>query len=403
METQPDDNLELKRRELDLAEARSQREMQLKEQELLQTKLLKERELEINLQLKQLELQQTAQLKEKELELQRKELSSGRWSGPAAVAVLAGIFTIIGSFITIGLNARTERHKEEGTILLEALRTNLTGKAREQQIAANLVFFADDAGVITLDAKKLEKLRVEAAGVTPALPTEVPAAPTVIPAPVRQRVLGSFETFGKYFESLGLNSAPKVDAQVSDSPGALSYYDPDKHTVYIAGDSLGDQNLPFREYAHAVLYAPAKFRAIDYDRTWQYVGIESGLASYFSSSYRDNPSIPFGSYTKSNDPDQTLENHHQISELKHDASIESTGALAWGAAFWDLRKKLSKDVTDQLLFKSWNDLTENEIKKNSPSDFVERIIASDAALNGGRNRAAIEDVFQHHGLAVAQH
>ena len=102
----------------------------------------------------------------------------------------------------------------------------------------------------------------------------------------------------------------RVDTVPPDFPGAIAYYDPGKSTVYIDAQYLTDINLPLREYAHAVLYADGKFSAIDYEKTWTYVGIESGLASYFSSSFVNDPRVPGGA------GNETLDNTRNLKDMK---------------------------------------------------------------------------------------
>jgi hypothetical protein len=399
------EELELKRRELNLSEARLQQERQLKELELTQAKQLKDKELALNHELKEKELDQSRQLKEKELEIQRKQLSASRWTGPAAVAVVAGVLALIGSLITVRQNLELERKKQEGSLLLEALRTDLTGKAREQQIAANLVFFADAAGLINIDPDRLKKLRQEAGSTTPALSSATGSTTnTIIPSATRQQILKSFDSFGKYFETLGLKASPRIDVQVSTEPGAIAYYDPSRQAVFVESGSLGDRDLTLREFAHAVLYSSEnKSKVVDYERTWVYVGIESGLASYFSSSYRDDAHIPSGSVNDLGSQDQTLENQRKLNDLKAGPTAMWDGTLAWGAAFWDLRRTLGKSVSDKLLYKSWEDLTESEITKNNPHDFVRRVLVTDGVLNKGQYAGQIQEVFSRHGLILPPH
>jgi hypothetical protein len=72
------------------------------------------------------------------------------------------------------------------------------------------------------------------------------------------------------------------------------------------------------------------------------------------------------------------------------------------AAFWDLRKDLSNRLRNGSCLRA-RKATAAETRKNSPLDFVSRVIATDVALNDGRNRAQIERVFRQHGVAVAAH
>jgi len=340
------------------------------------------------------ELEQSRQLKDKELEIQRNQLAAGRWTGPVAVAVVAGILGLIGSFISLQQNRELERKKQEGTVILEAIRTGSTGKERERQVAANLVFFAD-AGLVSLGSDQLKKLRDRAGDASPALPPVAgPASIATIPDSVRQRILKTFDDFGKYFETLGLNARPKVGVEVATEPGSIAYYDPARLAVFISNESLGDPNVPLREYAHAVLYSDEQFKDVDYNRTWVYFGIESGLASYFSSSFRDDSRIP------PNDLTETLENQRKLNELKPGPSAMWDGTLAWGAAFWDLRKALGKSVADRLLYESWAGVTSSEISKNDPTDFVRHILAADARLDKGQHAKEIQTVFSERGVTV---
>jgi hypothetical protein len=122
---------ELKERELQLAETRAANERELKQQELA---------------LSELKLRQDRELKEQELRIQGRQIAIGRWSGPVAVAVVAGLLGIVGTFFSARENRELERKKQEGTLVLEAIRTGASGKEREQQAAANLVFLGCRTG-----------------------------------------------------------------------------------------------------------------------------------------------------------------------------------------------------------------------------------------------------------------
>src|SRR3954470_2927975 len=282
---------ELQERELKLAEKKARTDHELKQRELA---------------LSEAKLQQDRELKEQEFRLQVRQLATGRWSGPVAVAVVAGFLGIVGTFFSASENRELERKKQEGTLVLEAIRTGANGKEREQQAAANLVFLAD-AGLITLGKEQLSKLRERGGDAIPSLPA--PGA-SIIPEPIRQRILKSFDEFAQYFRNIGAKTTPKVpvDLVPPTVSGALAYYDPGKATVFIDGQFLTDIRLPLREYAHAVLYADGRSSLIDFDKTWSYVGIESGLASYFSSSFSNDARVP-GGWTA-----ETLENGRSLKE-----------------------------------------------------------------------------------------
>src|SRR6266705_2124125 len=107
---------ELKERELQLAEKRATTERELKEQELALSKL---------------KLRQDREIRERELQVQSRQIAVGRWSGPVAVAVVAGLLGIVGTFFSARENRELERKKQEGTLVLEAIRTGASGKERE--------------------------------------------------------------------------------------------------------------------------------------------------------------------------------------------------------------------------------------------------------------------------------
>ena len=372
-----DPNL-LKERELNLSEEKIRNERELKEQELA---------------LSEAQLRQDRELKEREFQLKHRELAFGRWSGPVAVAVVAGLLGIIGTLIGAAENRELERKKQEGTLLLEAIRTGTVGKEREQQAAANIVFLAD-AGLVALGKDQIDKMRERAGDATPSLPTATSSAPSRLPEPIQKHILKSFDDLGRYFEGVGAKTIPKVGVDVvSPDVPAIAYYDPDKSTVYIDPQRyLADANLPLREYAHAVLYAGGKFTSIDYQNTWVYLGIESGLASYFSSSFRNDPHVP------GDVGDNTLESSKNLKDLKPGPSIMMDGIYYWGGAFWELRKLVGQKIADKLLYSAWESISDPVVRKNDPKDFVDGLLKADALLEQSRYDNDIKSLFRRRGV-----
>jgi hypothetical protein len=369
---------ELKERELQLAETRAANERELKQQELA---------------LSELKLRQDRELKEQELRIQGRQIAIGRWSGPVAVAVVAGLLGIVGTFFSARENRELERKKQEGTLVLEAIRTGASGKEREQQAAANLVFLAD-AGLVNLTKEQTDKLREKAGDSTPSLPAGTVSSQPTIPEPARQQILKSLDEFATYFQGNGAKTTPKVRVD-SVPPGtpAIAYYDPDKSTVYIDTAFLSEVDLPLREYAHAVLYADRKLSAIDYERTWAYVGVESGLASYFASSFRNNPRVPVG------DSAETLDNTRSLATLKPGPMIQMDGLYGWGGAFWELRKLLGPKTTDRILLAAWQAMGEVDIRRNDARDFVGSILKAESQLEKSQHQIEIKELFARRGLA----
>lgn len=371
-----------------------ERELELAVTKQRDDRYLKERELTLT----EGKLKQDRELKQEELLIQHRQLSVGRWSGPVAVAVVAGLLGIIGSLLSSSQNRELERKKQEGTLVLESIRTGSTGKEREKQAAANLVFLAD-AGLLTLGEVQLKTLRDRAGDTAPGLP---PASSNQgverIPTAIRSQILKSFENFQQYFERIGAQKIANVavDLVPPDVPGMIAYFDPAKQTVFVDPQYLGTPNVPLREYAHAVLYAdPKKFAAINYERTWVYVGIESGLASYFASSFADNPAIP-GALGETD----SLANSRNLSELEPGPAAMWDGTLIWGGAFWDLRGALGQSVADQLLYAAWSLVTESDINANDPKRFGQKILEADVNLTQGKFQSEIKALFERRGLIL---
>jgi hypothetical protein len=139
---------------------------------------LRERELE----LKEKELQLHRESKEKELQLQQGQLTQSKWTGPVTVAVVAGIVGLMGTFFTSWQNRELERtkhettlaqerQKQEGNLILEAIKTEGHGMDKETQTAANLVFLVD-AGLINIGKEFVDKLRAKAGDTLPSLPAQ---------------------------------------------------------------------------------------------------------------------------------------------------------------------------------------------------------------------------------------
>jgi len=105
-------------------------------------------ELEVSLEnrLKALALRdKELQLREKEIALQDRHGWLAQWNTPVLAAIVAGLVGYIGTLISSSQNRRLERDKQEGVLVLEALKTQGSPAEREKQAAANLVFLLRQA------------------------------------------------------------------------------------------------------------------------------------------------------------------------------------------------------------------------------------------------------------------
>ena len=107
-------------------------------------------------------------LREKELSIQKESGILAQWNTPIVAAIVAGLVGYIGTLISSSQNRRLERDKQEGLLVLEALKTQGSLSEREKQAAANLVFFAE-AGLISINNAQLKTLRTKSQGAGPAL------------------------------------------------------------------------------------------------------------------------------------------------------------------------------------------------------------------------------------------
>jgi hypothetical protein len=89
---------------------------------------------------------------------------------PVVAAIIVGLVGYVGTLISSYQNRQLKREKQEGTLILEVIKTTGTVEEKERQTAANLVFLADAGLITSIKSSELEKLRVKAQGAVPSLP-----------------------------------------------------------------------------------------------------------------------------------------------------------------------------------------------------------------------------------------
>jgi hypothetical protein len=165
------------------------------------------------------------------LAIQEKEFAQksywwAQWNNPVVLAILAGLIGLVGTLATWwlaknaeGLRAKEtlelEKTKEQGTLILDALRTG-EGPDHSQQAAANLLLLAD-AKLVPFDDDALNKLKKWAGNVGPGLPS--PVKPSV------------FEPLDFGSDDYSGTSRGKAKTSIADGP--LKTYES-------LGDLLGD-------------------------------------------------------------------------------------------------------------------------------------------------------------------
>jgi hypothetical protein len=218
--------------------------LDLERQRLGQEKELKSKELEVN-----------RELKLRELAVQERQLVKGQWSGPFGAAVLAGILGLIGTCYGTWESRRLERQKQEGTVILEAIRTAGSATEKDRLTAKNLVFLADAGLISSIPGDRLKKLREQAG------PDPVPSLPTSAP------VIG--EQPGDNFRGLERAAAKLSVADVKletfgDLHALIASLTPDAamkaHQPPISHDADSDRVVEERRTVrvHAFVYAASK-------------------------------------------------------------------------------------------------------------------------------------------------
>jgi len=78
-----------------------------------------------------------AQWKERELALRERQAAATKWTTPIATAVAAGLVGLLGTLWNGYQNLNIERKKQEGTLILEAIKTGTGQRDRAQRICSS--------------------------------------------------------------------------------------------------------------------------------------------------------------------------------------------------------------------------------------------------------------------------
>jgi cell division protein FtsB len=201
------------------------------------------------------------------------------------------------------------------------------------------------------------------------------------------RLEDAFSRFRDYVKNLGYRSAAGstfgVDVREQMSGGSPAYYDPDKRKLIIGKEYVGDFTILDRAYMLQVLSSSSPdLNLIDYS------AIYSGLATYFSYSFADNP--------RPNPDSWDLTKKRPFIDLKStDNSVLSDGTEIWGSAFWELRTILGQNVADKLLLDAWFGLHAEQVRADRGASFVRKLMDLDKA-----HEAEIRGVFAQRGLSL---
>jgi hypothetical protein len=147
---------------------------------------------------------------------------------------------------------------------------------------------------------------------------------------------------------------PGTTVKIDENEG-IAFWDDTTCSIVVASAFASDRVSVLRQLAHRYILDPE----ISLSRA--YYAIESGLATYFSCSFRKHPKLgdQASAAGKRISPPVDLRNRRQFSEIKLDRweSVQNDGSEIWGGAFWQVRELLGEENADRLLSQTWRDLS----------------------------------------------
>jgi hypothetical protein len=395
--------LKLKERELREQRERQQRELDLREQELKDQRAHRQEELA---------------LKKQELELQGQQKWLSPWNTPVVLAIVAGLLGYLGTLIS-GCQGRdlerekhratleAERQKQEGTLILDAIKTAGTAAEKEKRTAANLVFLADAGLITSIPKEELEKLRSKAGDTGPSLPavqgvefSRSGALTADLQARLQRELLG----YQTYLGGLGYDpgkARDRVVVRVEDSLEGNAYFD--STSVVVDAHLARDPDYVLSEYTWYVLKELNQETYQAFATALQLRGFGQGLKFYFTCSYRNDALVgknyyslihitaPPGSqgylFNLDQRPkfDKTEQEEHKLGEI-------------WGSAFWELRKQLGPEKADKIVMTAWKQLKPTTADLDKLSSFVNVIVEASKPIAPDTDPQRVRQVFEERNL-----
>lgn len=209
------------------------------------------------------------------------------------------------------------------------------------------------------------------------------------PAAWRSQLARELSKYRDYLVDLGADLAAEPPPTVEIRTGfSNAYYDPQKSEI-VTGPHFAEADVLFREYSHHVLEKVRGRGALSGARQ---DAVESGLADYFSCSYRDDPELgrEVAGYLGHDRPViRDLGNRKRLTDVEAPHVVQLTGEV-WGGAFWELRQLLGQQSADRLLLKAWAEAP-------ADADAAARFVQLVAEL-AGAEKDAVHRIFEQRGL-----
>jgi hypothetical protein len=222
---------------------------------------------------------------------------------------------------------------------------------------------------------------------------------------LKQTLEKLLENFKKYLVMLGF-AVPSETITVAISPGTviesggnrgIAFWDPETHSIQVAGAFASDKVSVLRQFVHELLIPAGT-------PSWDYFAIESGIASYFPSSFTNHPMVgdEASDAGKLIFPPQDLRKRRRVSEiqLRQWESVQNDGSEIWGGALWQVRQLLGPERTDRLVADTWREFSFEEKAGQAYVSFVNNLLAKSASIDDGNYTPPIRAVFERLGLRL---
>ena len=386
-----------------------------------QTGFRPQRRVGLGLELKR--LAQEKELKLREFELRSRELDiqaaqqRSPWANPAVVAIAAGLIGWLSTVYTScearkmedvrnAASLEIEREKQQGTLILDAIKTTGVGPDKEQRTAANLVFLADAGLIGAIKPAELARLRVLAKDTLPSLPAPTSVVQGVefqksdgLAAELQSQLESALTKYQAHLAGLGLAPAggtEKVTVEIDSNITDNAYFETHRNLIRVGRRLVSDPEYVLSEYTWAALKAanPTMYPFVTH-RDTGLEGFAYGVKFYLTCSYQDDPRVgrnyykltetePQGSRTTLFDL-TTSRRYEQVQET----FIPHERGEVWGAALWDLRERAGKDKVDRLVVATWKQLKhKSDVDLSSPKAYV------DALVNAAREVGIEQDLVR---------
>lgn len=336
------------------------------------------------------------------------------YTEPVTAALVAGVVGLIGTAVNAYFSNQLEGQKQEGSMILEAIKTG------DRQAAARNLLFLSDAALIKLsDAQKSALTSAAGDSTLPVLPrpgalapNNVEFTPSAALTPPREKQLAdALKSFEGYVRGIGLpvtgekimiSISPGSEAADDDAPGWLSRYNDADKTIVTASDYADDSSVVLREYAyHSLWDAVRQKRFVQRSAALRAIG--SGLAAYLPCSFSDRREIGSKAAAIAREGLPSLFNmldRRPVGDIHLDDqySIQMDAGSIWGSVFWQMREELSKDIADRLLVIAWKNVSEPAKGQQGFRTFLDAVLKADLEIESGKHVDEIRRIFNQRGI-----